>query len=179
MWYISRFIPHFCHFLIAWVQYALQTNRGAEFSGPVTCLLQTCMCALTCWQFAPVFLSLFFLSVWRTRMWRTPGLQRSYPRGSNAFCPFFFITYYLCLTELFQTNGCHMEKRKNWGAFPLWGLASPLFHRWDIEKSHLYSKNWCFGTFKFNLNVLPFLVNSCAFHRVNFIQETKGRNINK
>lgn len=30
-----------------------------------------------------------------------------------SFC--FFITYYLCLTDLLQTNGCHMEKERQKG----------------------------------------------------------------
>lgn len=39
-----------------------------------------------------------------------PVPQEESKRPPPAYC--FFITYYLCLTDLLQTNGCHMEKER-------------------------------------------------------------------
>lgn len=39
-----------------------------------------------------------------------PVPQEESNRPPPSFC--FFITYYLCLTDLLQTNGCHMEKER-------------------------------------------------------------------
>lgn len=36
--------------------------------------------------------------------------QEESKRPPPSYC--FFITYYLCLTDLLQTNGCHMEKER-------------------------------------------------------------------
>lgn len=43
----------------------------------------------------------------RASPWPPPGLPPPPPPSYR-----FFITYYLCLTDLLQTNGCHMEKEK-------------------------------------------------------------------
>lgn len=39
-----------------------------------------------------------------------PVPQEESKRPPPSYC--FFITYYLCLTALLQTNGCHMEKER-------------------------------------------------------------------
>lgn len=39
-----------------------------------------------------------------------PVPQEESKRPPPSYC--FFITYYLCLLDLLQTNGCHMEKER-------------------------------------------------------------------
>lgn len=42
-----------------------------------------------------------------------PQEESKRPPPPPSVC--FFITYYLCLTDLLQTNGCHMEKERQRG----------------------------------------------------------------